>query len=62
MFLNSSHVFVLIDFPVCLLLQMYRNMVEPPFPETEYGTYMAMSHLIYEVAVKSFPAPDPPPE
>ncbi|XP_073956501.1 ubr3 ubiquitin ligase [Choristoneura fumiferana] len=40
--------------------QMYRNLVEPPFPETEYGCYMAESNKMYEKALDSFPAPEPP--
>ncbi|XP_052741571.1 E3 ubiquitin-protein ligase Ubr3 isoform X2 [Bicyclus anynana] len=42
--------------------QMYHNLVSPPFPETEYGSYMAVSTTIYELAIDSFPAPDPPEE
>ncbi|XP_047503172.1 E3 ubiquitin-protein ligase Ubr3 [Pieris napi] len=42
--------------------QMYRNLVEGPFPETEYGRYMADSNRMYERALESFPAPDPPDE
>ncbi|XP_061716606.1 E3 ubiquitin-protein ligase Ubr3-like, partial [Cydia pomonella] len=38
--------------------QMYRNLVEPPFPETEYGCYMAESNRTYEKALDSFPAPE----
>ncbi|XP_047991395.1 E3 ubiquitin-protein ligase Ubr3 [Leguminivora glycinivorella] len=38
--------------------QMYRNLVEPPFPDTEYGRYMAESNLTYERALDSFPAPE----
>jgi hypothetical protein len=41
---------------------MYRNLVEPPFPETEYGCYMAESNRMYEKAIESFPAPEPPDE
>lgn len=40
--------------------QMYRNLVEPPFPDTEYGRYLVESKLMYERAINSFPAPDPP--
>ncbi|XP_053609787.1 E3 ubiquitin-protein ligase Ubr3 [Plodia interpunctella] len=42
--------------------QMYRNLVEPPFPDTEYGCYMAESNKMYEKAIDSFPAPEPPDE
>ncbi|GBP21655.1 E3 ubiquitin-protein ligase Ubr3 [Eumeta japonica] len=42
--------------------QMYRNLVEPPFPETEYGYYMVESKKMYEKAIESFPAPEPPDE
>ncbi|XP_045773199.1 E3 ubiquitin-protein ligase Ubr3 isoform X1 [Maniola jurtina] len=42
--------------------QMYLNLVSPPHPDTEYGRYMAVSHKIYELAIDSFPAPDPPEE
>ncbi|CAG9786513.1 unnamed protein product [Diatraea saccharalis] len=42
--------------------QMYRNLVEPPFPETEYGCYMAESNKMYEQALDNFPAPEPPDE
>ncbi|XP_028172665.1 E3 ubiquitin-protein ligase Ubr3 [Ostrinia furnacalis] len=42
--------------------QMYRNLVEPPFPDTEYGCYMAESNKMYEKAIESFPAPEPPDE
>ncbi|KAJ0176856.1 hypothetical protein K1T71_008035 [Dendrolimus kikuchii] len=42
--------------------QMYRNLVEPPFPDTEYGNYMAESHKMYEKALELFPAPEPPDE
>ncbi|XP_068633066.1 E3 ubiquitin-protein ligase Ubr3 isoform X2 [Battus philenor] len=42
--------------------QMYRNLVEPPFPDTEYGRYMAESNKMYEKAIESFPAPEPPDE
>ncbi|CAH2048297.1 unnamed protein product, partial [Iphiclides podalirius] len=42
--------------------QMYRNLVEPPFPDTEYGRYMAESNKEYEKAIESFPAPEPPDE
>ncbi|XP_041979503.1 E3 ubiquitin-protein ligase Ubr3 [Aricia agestis] len=42
--------------------QMYRNLVEPPFPDTEYGHYMCESHNMYEKAIESFPAPEPPDE
>ncbi|KAL0839138.1 hypothetical protein ABMA28_017110 [Loxostege sticticalis] len=41
---------------------MYRNLVEPPFPDTEYGCYMAESNKMYEKALESFPAPEPPDE
>ncbi|XP_037294366.1 E3 ubiquitin-protein ligase Ubr3 [Manduca sexta] len=42
--------------------QMYRNLVEPPFPDTEYGAYMAESNQMYERALDNFPAPEPPDE
>ncbi|XP_064072729.1 E3 ubiquitin-protein ligase Ubr3 [Vanessa tameamea] len=42
--------------------QMYRDLVSPPYPDTEYGTYMAESNKMYEKAIDSFPAPDPPDE
>ncbi|XP_037868471.1 E3 ubiquitin-protein ligase Ubr3 [Bombyx mori] len=42
--------------------QMYRNLVVPPFPDTEYGAYMAESHHMYERALDLFPAPEPPDE
>ncbi|XP_047030367.1 E3 ubiquitin-protein ligase Ubr3 isoform X1 [Helicoverpa zea] len=42
--------------------QMYRNLVEPPFPDTEYGCYMAESNKMYEKALEMFPAPEPPDE
>ncbi|XP_072948868.1 E3 ubiquitin-protein ligase Ubr3 isoform X2 [Epargyreus clarus] len=42
--------------------QMYRNLVEPPFPDTEYGHYMGESNKMYEKAIESFPAPEPPDE
>lgn len=42
--------------------QMYRNLVEPPFPDTEYGCYMAESNRMYEQALEMFPAPEPPDE
>ncbi|CAH2211237.1 jg23670 [Pararge aegeria aegeria] len=41
---------------------MYLNLVSPPHPDTEYGRYMTLSHKIYELALDSFPAPDPPEE
>ncbi|CAD0201542.1 unnamed protein product [Chrysodeixis includens] len=42
--------------------QMYRNLVVPPFPDTEYGCYMAESNKMYERALEMFPAPEPPDE
>ncbi|CAH2096555.1 unnamed protein product [Euphydryas editha] len=42
--------------------QMYRDLVSPPHPDTEYGAYMAESNKMYEKAIDSFPAPDPPDE
>ncbi|KOB66539.1 Ubiquitin ligase E3 [Operophtera brumata] len=42
--------------------QMYRNLIEPPFPETEYGFYMRESNKMYEEAIEMFPAPEPPDE
>lgn len=41
---------------------MYRDLVSPPHPDTEYGAYMAESNKMYEKAIDSFPAPDPPDE
>ncbi|CAG9125814.1 unnamed protein product [Plutella xylostella] len=40
--------------------QMYRNLVDPPFPCTQYGCYMAESRTMYDKALDAFPAPDPP--
>lgn len=45
-----------------IVCQMYRNLVEPPFPDTEYGCYMAESNKMYEKALEMFPAPEPPDE
>lgn len=37
-------------------------MVNPPFPNNRFGTYLAKSKLKYEEVVKSFPSPEPPEE
>lgn len=43
-------------------LQIYKSLVEPGFPTTPYGFYLAESKEKYDRAIKSFPAPDPPDE
>lgn len=53
---------VIIIIIITFLFQMYRNLVEPPFPDTEYGCYMAESNKMYEKALEMFPAPEPPDE
>ncbi|XP_032517089.2 E3 ubiquitin-protein ligase Ubr3 [Danaus plexippus] len=42
--------------------QMYRNLVSAPQPDTDYGHYMTESNRVYEKAIDSFPAPEPPDE
>lgn len=37
-------------------------MVQPPFPDTEFGAYLGESLIMYQEAIKSFPAPEPPNE
>lgn len=36
--------------------------MNPPFPESEYGSYMADIKAKYEEALEAFPSPDPPDE
>lgn len=39
---------------------LYKQLVEGPFPASEYGEFLAASKRKYETAVKSFPSPEPP--
>uniref|UniRef100_A0A7G3AHS3 E3 ubiquitin-protein ligase n=1 Tax=Lutzomyia longipalpis TaxID=7200 RepID=A0A7G3AHS3_LUTLO len=42
--------------------ELYKQLVEPPFPDNKYGRYLASSKKKYEDAVKAFPSPEPPDE
>lgn len=41
---------------------LYKSQVMAPFPDNNYGRFLASSHKKYEEAVRSFPSPEPPDE